>query len=280
METKSSNSLSFLDVKVSRNNNKFTTSVYGKPTFSGLGTSFFSFIPFLFKLNAIKSLVFRSYSICSDYFLLHCEFQFLNNYFVSNGFPSGLVHSVIRHFLDHKFTNGINNNANDRPVQYFSLPYFGSQSEKLKIELLKLFSKYVPNVDFKVILVNNFKLGSFFKYKDRLPCGSRSSVVYEFVSPLCRTKYVGSTSRTLCSRTAEHKGVSVRTGAPLSTPPHSAARAHCEQTHGVQVEHVNFSILDSSENLVSLRILESLYIHKLGPELNESSSAFPLHIIR
>ena len=104
METESSNSLSFLDVKVSRNNNKFTTSVYRKPTFSGLGTSFFNFFSFMFKLNAIKSLVFRSYSICSDYFLLQCEFQFLNNYFVSNGFPSGLVHSVIRHFFYHKFT--------------------------------------------------------------------------------------------------------------------------------------------------------------------------------
>ena len=41
METESSNSLSFLDVKVSCNNNKFTTSVFRKPTFSGLGTSFF-----------------------------------------------------------------------------------------------------------------------------------------------------------------------------------------------------------------------------------------------
>ena len=142
--------------------------------FPALVLVFFTFIPFMFKLNSIKSLVFRSYSICSDYFLLLSGFQFLNNYFVSNGFPSGLVHSVIRHFLDHKFTNGINNNANDRPVQYFSLPYFGSQSEKLKIELSKLFSKYVPNVDLKVILVNNFKLGSFFRYKDRLPCGSRS----------------------------------------------------------------------------------------------------------
>ena len=26
----------------------------------------------------------------------------------------------------------MNNNANNRPVQYFSLPYFGYQSEKLK----------------------------------------------------------------------------------------------------------------------------------------------------
>ena len=125
METESSNGIYFLDVKVSRNSNKFTTSVYRKPT--NLPWYHFFFLVlflFVFKLNAIKSLVFRSYYICSDYFLLHSELQFLNNYFVSNGFPSGLVHSVIRHFLYHKFTNGINYNANNRLFQYFSLPYF------------------------------------------------------------------------------------------------------------------------------------------------------------
>ena len=63
--------------------------------------------------------------------------------------------------------------------------------------------------------------------------------------------------------------------ANAATPPHSAIRAHCEQTHGVLVKQENFSILDSAENLVSLRIIESFYIHKIGPEINESSSAFP-----
>ena len=159
METESSNSLFFWTSKF------LVITISSQPQYIEnlyfFITIFFSFIPFVFKLNAIKSLIFRSYSICTDYFLLHSEFQFLNNYFASNGFPSELVHSVISHFLVHKFTNGINYNANNRPVQYFSLPYFGSQSEKLKIELLKHFSKYVPNVDLKVILVNNFKLVIF-----------------------------------------------------------------------------------------------------------------------
>ena len=108
---------------------------------------------------------------------------------------------------------------------------------------------------------------------------SRSSVVYKFNCSLCGTTYVGSTSRTLCLRTAEHKGISCRTGRPLTAPPHSAIRLHCEQAHDVPVKAENFSILDSTQNTVSLRILESLYIQKLKPELNDTNSAFPLNIV-
>ena len=38
-------SLSFLDITITRENNKFVTSVYRKPTFSGVFTNFESFIP-------------------------------------------------------------------------------------------------------------------------------------------------------------------------------------------------------------------------------------------
>ena len=43
------NSLSFLDIKIVQENNKFTTSVYCKPTFSGMFTNFESFVPDLYK---------------------------------------------------------------------------------------------------------------------------------------------------------------------------------------------------------------------------------------
>ena len=38
-------SLSFLDITITHENNKFVTSVYRKPTFSGVFTNFESFIP-------------------------------------------------------------------------------------------------------------------------------------------------------------------------------------------------------------------------------------------
>ena len=44
-EHEHNSSFSFLDVKMCRENNKLTTSVYRKPTFSGVFTNFKSFIP-------------------------------------------------------------------------------------------------------------------------------------------------------------------------------------------------------------------------------------------
>ena len=70
------------------------------------------------------------------------------------------------------------------------------------------------------------------------------------------------------------------TGRPLTAPPHSAIRLHCEQVHDVPVKADNFSIIDSTQNTVSLRILESLYIQKLKPELNDTNNAFPLNIVK
>ena len=66
---------------------------------------------------------------------------------------------------------------------------------------------------------------------------------------------------------------------PLTAPPYSAIRLHCEQVHDVPVKNDNFSITDSTENKVSLRILESLYIQKLKPELTDTNSAFSLNIV-
>ena len=44
-EVEKNNNFSFLDIKICRENNKFTTSVFRKPTFSGVFTNFDSFIP-------------------------------------------------------------------------------------------------------------------------------------------------------------------------------------------------------------------------------------------
>ena len=80
-ESEINNSLPFLDVNITRSGSKFTTSVYRKQTFSGLGISFFSFCSFNFKLNAIKTLIHRAYHICSNHVSLHREIEYLKDFF-------------------------------------------------------------------------------------------------------------------------------------------------------------------------------------------------------
>ena len=65
----------------------------------------------------------------------------------------------------------------------------------------------------------------------------------------------------------------------ISGAPHSAVRLHTEEVHDAPVRSEDFTILESSNNPVSLRILESLYIYKMKPKLNETNTAFPLNMV-
>ena len=162
---------------------------------------------------------------------------------------------------------------------YFSFPYFGHKSILLNIELTKLISNYFYHIHPKIIQVNSFRIGSLFKYKDTLPKKLCSSVVYKYCCPLeCGSVYIGSTIRTPHTRVMEHRGVSNRTGVPLSNPSQSSPRMHSAQCSG-DVTCSDFSILGGHRNFVDLRILESLYILKLKPNLNETMSAFPLKVL-
>ena len=65
--------LSYLDVKISRQNNKFATSVYGKPAFSGVFKNFECFIPDIYKRRLIETLLHKSFRLCSNYENFHQE---------------------------------------------------------------------------------------------------------------------------------------------------------------------------------------------------------------
>ena len=277
MELESNNSLSFLDCNVTKSNGRFLTSVYRKPTFTGLSTSFFSFCSFRFKLNGLQTLLHRGFRICSTYHAMHAEFEFLRNIFSLNGFPASLVFTQIKKFMSKRYSE-VAPERDSRKVIYCSFPYFGPASEAMSRELKVLFNRYFPNVNLHIVLVNNFTIGSFFRYKDMLPVHMRSSLVYQYCCAQCASAYVGMTSRNLYSRVAEHKGRSCRTGQLLSRPPHSAVRAHAEQCD-VPVSDSDFRVLASTSGTSDLRILESLYIFKLRPSLNSTVSSYPLEIV-
>ena len=72
-EKESNNSLPFLDILISRSENGFETSVYHKPTFSGLYSNFNSFIYDQYKIDLVFTLLFRALSIVSDFSRFHTE---------------------------------------------------------------------------------------------------------------------------------------------------------------------------------------------------------------
>ena len=56
----------FFDIEVSLEKGKSVTTVYGKPTFSGMYTHFESFLPIIYKFLIVYTLVYRCFKICSD----------------------------------------------------------------------------------------------------------------------------------------------------------------------------------------------------------------------
>lgn len=160
---------------------------------------------------------------------------------------------------------------------YFVLPYFGHTSVQMKIKLCNLIGEYFPQIDPQIILVNKFKIGYFFTYKDSLPSALRSGLVYMYCCAKCASEYYGSTVRSLHTRISEHKGLNPRTGRPLLRPPQSSIRDHALSCSS-DISIDNFKIIAYDSNEISLRITESILIFTEKPVLNDLSSAFPLKL--
>ena len=88
-EVEESGSLPFLDVRVSRftSSDVFTTTIYRKPTFTGLMSNRYSFVPFSYKKASVVSMIQRALSVCSTYDLLDIELDDIRYYCSLNGYP-------------------------------------------------------------------------------------------------------------------------------------------------------------------------------------------------
>ena len=92
---------------------------------------------------------------------------------------------------------------------------------------------------------------------------------------VCQASYIGSTVKQSKVRFYQHLGYSHKTLKHFESPPKSSIRDHCEKLdHKIKLS--NFTILTSCPK-PDVRILESLYIKKMKPNLNIAQSAIPLY---
>ena len=91
---------SFLDVKITRGSNGFSTSVFRKATFSGVFTNFDGFIFESYKTDLIFTLLFRCFIICSDMQSFRLEVEQLRQIFKCNNYPVGLIDQCVKTFLN------------------------------------------------------------------------------------------------------------------------------------------------------------------------------------
>ena len=177
VEQENIGSLSFLDVKICRKNGKFVTSVYRKPTFSGVFTNYKSFIPTYQNRGLLHALLHRSFSICCDFKSFHFEINHLKTILIKNNYPSNFIDLYIKSFLNKLYTPKVMvPNVPKRNV-FVNLPFLGSTSFQIPKKLQKLFSDKLTPCNLKIVFTSPVRVKSFFTFKDKLPRILLSSVV-------------------------------------------------------------------------------------------------------
>ena len=206
-----SGSLPFLDVRVARSTSPdvFTTMIYRKPTFTGLMTNWYSFVPFSYKKASVVSMIRRAISVCSNYDLLDIEFDDIRYYCSLNGYPWQFVDTLI----DIGLTKYLNRNKKEpnlpvagyeRQRLYVEVPFIGNQTEPMKKKFQHLTGSIRPDLDVRFVAKPPRAVQTFFPTKDRVPKHLQSNTVYATTCKDCGDTYVGMTKRQTVTRLCEH----------------------------------------------------------------------------
>ena len=218
--------LPFFDIDICPSDRKFATSVYRKPTFTGLFTNFNSSIPLVYKQNLVSCLIHRIFNLCSSYENFHTQLEVVRKLFNSNGFPSHMFDRIVRRFLDHTFDPRPPVLTAFKKIIYFCLPFTGIHSLQIRTQINRLCNAAFPHLDIRFVFRSSRRISSFFHFKDKVPKYLRSSVVYLFKCRCCSASYVGQATRHLHTRISEHLGISPITGKHSTNPAMSSILSH------------------------------------------------------
>ena len=276
-EVEKEGSFPFLDVNISRDKNKFVTSVYRKSTFSGVYTNFTSFLPLEYKFGLIYTLLFRCFTLVSDFSKFHLEVEKLKNFLSKNGYSSSFIDTCIRKFLDKRYT--VKEKSFDVPKKEVTvvLPFLGSNSSIIKTQLNKTFNQYLKFCKLRIVFKTSNRLSNYFRFKDNIPGPLRSCQIYKFSCGSCNASYIGKTFRHMKVRVSEHMGVSPRTGKVVKGTLSTSVRDHmlfCDH----KVTWDDFTVLGRESNHYLLDIKESLFIKRDQPLLNKNIYSKELYL--
>ena len=136
--------MSFLDVLITRTSNGFKTSVYHKPTFSGIYSNFNSFISEEYKVALIFTLLFQTFSVVSDFSRFYSEVCHLKEILKKSTFPVKLIDSCIKNVLNKRLAEKPVTLTTEKKDLVIVLPFLGKLSLDLRTRLRNSISKNLP----------------------------------------------------------------------------------------------------------------------------------------
>ena len=256
----------FLDILIDRSDGKIMTSVYRKPTFTGVYTHFLSFLPSVYKIGLLSTLLYRYFSICSSYALFHLEVVHFKKIFLMNGYPLGLIEMCLNKFLNKVFTVKPEVCTVPKKKYFIVLPYLGLLSGITHKKITNLYRKALPWGDINIIYKTHSRISHLFRFKDSTPKDLVSNVIYSYSCPSCNASYIGETERHAKVRWMEHLGISCFTDKPVKGKD-TAVNEHISKCKCKSYFN-NFDIIGSESNKSLRKIKESIFIKQFKPNLN------------
>ena len=254
--------LPFLDILIDNSSDDIITSVFHKPTYTGLLTNFNSFIPLKYKIGLIKAILDRTFRISSSWQLFDIELRRLSYTLNRNFYPSWLIDKVVRTYLNNAYNRTVTEmNIKSPELRCFKLPFVGNNSKVLQDRIKNIISKHCKDIDVRMVFTTS-KLRDFFSAKDKLVSFSHTSrVVYEFICANCKASYIGETERNLSVRIDEH----LFSDKKSHVYKHLSTSEDCKRMGNA----LCFSVLDRGNTKHQLRIKEGLHIKWRQPVLNK-----------
>ena len=279
-ENEADESLPFLDVFVTRTQTCFLTSVYRKPTFSGVYTNFDSYIPMIYKSGLVSTLLYRSFTICTNWNQIDHEIKKIKSFLSRNGYPSKLLDRLVSIFLNNVHKNNTDNAEEQHEKLQITLPYLGTFTKRLEKKIKQSIQQHLPNIRINFIYRASTRLRTLFTFKDKIPSNLISGIIYKFKCSRCNSTYIGESIRHTKRRFCEHLGVSALSGKTMLNPPPSRIRDHkleCNCNPALK----DFKIIGrDSISEHRLLIKESLFIHRDKPSLNIHGASTPLILFK
>ena len=220
----------------------------------------------MYKFGLLSTLLYRYFSICSNYALFHVEVLQFKKIFLRNGYPSNVIDLCIKKFLDKIFTKKPIKYHVPKKEFYIVLPYLGKLSGKIQKRLRSIFEQTIPWGKINITFKTHSRISHLFRFKDLIPKDLVSNIIYSYTCPNCNVRYVGETERHSKIRWGEHLSISCFTHKPVKGI-NTAINEHINICK-CKSNFSDFNIIGGETNKSIREIKESLFIKQLKPSLN------------
>ena len=189
--------------------------MYKKKTHNRIYLHWKSFAPPTWKSDTLRSIITRTYRICSTQEYLEAELLKIKHEFTQiNGYPKWMFDKINEEYKSSRnfniTTNNKSNINNDitNTIHMFVLPCKGKRGQSIIKLINKNVKKILPQDHVTQNGYKSKKLGLYFNLKDSMKLEHQHNLTYftQCSAVNCNETYFGETARRLQKRVLEHPG--------------------------------------------------------------------------